>query len=274
MHPNFLHQHVKLDCDAPSGGARNTVKNRKRRHRAFWHRSGYSTTISDLRNTVTKNDLDFLLSVSTRASNVSDVYLNQILGWDIPTERCAVRFSERFSAVWVQYGSSFVWFCVVDGEFIVFSLKCGPELDVTHTNGTYPIPQLSIPRDGVSWIVLQQLLVDIFESDDEVRAISAAVIVSCTATGKYSGVTDQMLPAELQMLNRCVIYDAPVDDDIVTVLADPRETCGRLVFQCGAGYWTESKIQSNVPVLRRIQKPKNTIVFRERGTLMMPLLFH
>lgn len=120
---------------------------------------------------------------------------------------------------------------------------------------------------------MQQLLVESFEDDASVRAISAAVMLCCPVTGDFNGVARQLLPSKLRTMCTSVIYDSPVDEDIVTVLANAYEYDGRLFFKCGVGYVAESSMNNSMAVLRRTECPPKLRVFEERHDLLMPFLF-
>lgn len=262
-HPNF-----EVYSDEPVEG-----NNCNQSFTSFWLNNGYNNSLSQLRNNVTDEDLDILLAVSTQKSGVPESYLDHLLSWPISVDRCAVRFSFRFSAMWVHHRNSVVWFCVVDGEFFAFSLGTGEVLEANSTYSGHAIPHITLATNGVLWSEHQQFLVDNFESDNIVRALSAAIMICCNPSGTYNSVPREMLPSTLRTLRTDVVYDTPVDEDIVTVLADPRESNHNIVFRCGGGYWTMSNIQDDEATMSRIEQPLKSTPYKERGALLMPFLF-
>ncbi len=227
-----------------------------------------------LHNAATDEEVNVLLAPSISASGVTNKHLNTISSWELNVDLRPVRFSARFSALWVRHHDSMVWFCVVEDEFLAFRLRDGGAFEIEKPDDH--IPQITLPRRGIRWTTLQQALVDHFDDDNHVRAIAAAAMVCTKPTGKFATVANELLPAELRELESRLNYDTPMDEDMMTVLSDPKSTNKGTVmyFDCGAGYCAESTVNESIGRLSKITKPLFSTPFVESSAMLLPFVFN
>lgn len=269
---------TRADCaqDPPLPTMSNKMRQTREYH-AGWLGTVAAPALAELRNNVSNADPSALLVAGAERTCESERFLDHLLVPDVAADRCPVRFSERFSALWVRRAATTMWFCVVDGVYFVFALRVAPagitQLAVSGADGTHHVPCVSVPPAGVRWTELQQHLVDCFESDDHVRAIAAAIMLSCTAAGEYCGAARALLPSALRHLETKVIYVTPIDQDLMTVLADAKTTNEELYLDCGGGYAALSTMKGSVSQLTRIERPARSELFEESADQLMPLIF-
>ncbi len=243
-------------------------------YRSFWLPRNKVDMLENLRNEILDDDLSVLLEVATSASNVSDKHLDTVKSWEISADRCIVRFSARFHAMWFRRNESTIWFCVVDGEFVVFALTPGKSTLPILSIHDKEIPQIAVPQNGLKWTELQEQLVNRFENDDHVRAISAAIMLSCNPHGEFEGVANTILPALLRQPEWNLKYDSPMDEDMMTVLADAKTSGEKdLIFDCGGGHSAVSTLNESMGRLKRIPKKRNLLKFVESSAMLMPFVF-
>lgn len=162
----------------------------------------------------------------------------------------------------------------MEKEFIAFSLCDGSEFKVEKHSDS--IPRITLPRRGISWTSVQQVLVDEFENDDHVRAISAAVMVNSNPVGEFSKVANELLAAEMRELEARLSYDSPMDEDMMTILSDAKTTDkGKtLYFDCGGGHCAKSTVNEAMGLVTRITKPDCYELFKESSAMLLPFTFH
>ncbi len=220
------------------------------------------------RNEVGDADLDVLLSLPTSVSCTSEEYLNTVASWEIDARLNIVRYSLRFSAVCIRNRDTSVFFTVTDNEYFVFALSNDAPIQRN-------IPTFRIPTKGLTWTALQETLVRRFKSDEHVRAVAAAVMISTRPTGAFKGAAEALLPARERTLPSCELsFDAPLDADMITLIADACLAQGKLVFVSGSGYAAESTTSEMMGKLKRVRTPRRTEPFQESGSMLMPFLFH
>ncbi len=156
-----------------------------------------------------------------------------------------MKFSSRFSAVWARIAESpcTVWFCILDSECFTFTLRSSSTIEdgeigkfaVKSDGKTWLIDNLNLPYGEMNWSTLLQRTADFQESDNAIRGILMACIVSARSQSGKSCVSDALIPQNLRLLSTCIHYDIPIDVDLMTTLADPVRLQGDLYFKCGLG---------------------------------------
>ncbi len=229
--------------------------------------------ISKLRNRVDDFALAVLEATAAPASGVCDKYLDPISAWKIGAQLRPVRFGARFSAIWVRHRQSVVWFSVIEDDFIAFSLKDGKHLKIEQQDGS--MPQITLPRKGTRLGAIHEALVEEFANDNHVRAIAAAVMLCTHPTGQFANVALELLPEQLRILKSSLCYDSPIDEDMITVLSDPKTTDqGKTMYlDCGAGYCAESTVNETMGRISRIPEPRKSAPFKESSAMLLPFVF-
>lgn len=225
-------------------------------------------------NIVTDIELKTILrAISTTSSGKSDKYENTVSAWKIVHRLRPVRFSSRFSALWVRHHAKIIWFSVVDGQFVSFSLRTGIELEIENESGK--LPQITLPTGGTTWSTIQQAVVERFESDDFVRAIFAAVMLCTKPTGEFPRIATELLPSQLRHLDTRLCYDSPMDEDMMTVLSDMKTTDNgkTLFFDCGGGHCAKSTVNETMGRISKIQTPLESAPFVESAEMLLPFVF-
>ncbi len=234
-----------------------------------------------MRSAMSSSDFFHLLERTRRIfanTESPEVILALLRQHPLRADRCVANFSSRFQAIVMRWNDSYVWFTRIERKTFVFSLSKSPkpdkELCVTHCGQTERIPSIYVPPEGITWTDLQQQLIDDFIDDDHVRAILAAAVLSYRYEGNYCCVLNQLIPSDMCCFGAKVKYDVPIDDDILTVLADPRITeAGRLYFDCADGYCASVIHRKYVSHLVRMARPKKSRPFVESSSCLMPFLY-
>ncbi len=206
-------------------------------------------------------------------------------------------FSQRFQMLAMSTSDELlIWFTCVDGVRFVFALSdscTDKEVSFKFEDDCDSIPCIWMKKGVKAWTELQQDLVDRFKSDDHVRAVLVACMLSFNYQGKFTCVLDALLPSSLRRFHPVIEFDEPVDEDILTLLADPCMTDeGKLFFDCGGGKSCEAEFhnwkvfeqdggvcakvvpgKNQVYHLERMDRPSSQKPFEESIEKLMPYMY-
>ena len=193
-------------------------------------------------------------------------------------ERHTADYSMRFQMLVLPWNASLIWFTCIDGLPFVFALsECvlDNKLNIKYKDKTESIPCITIPSCGTAWTALQRRLVKRFDCDDHVRAVLIASMVSFAYSGKFTCVLDSLCPIDVRKFTPAIDFDVPVDQDILTCLADPY-LCenNNLFFDCnGVCAKVTHFHQDSIYHLVRTKPPESRKPFQEKSDLLMPYLY-